>query len=94
LERGGYDADEPEFYQSKRHFYDPVNSPKYLTDQLGDNRDVNPRIDAKTCAISHSDHNYSWAMALKLYKAGMENDVKTFSSFGETRDAMFAACSQ
>ncbi|NLI78602.1 MAG: hypothetical protein GX442_19445 [Candidatus Riflebacteria bacterium] len=91
VERGGYDADEPEFYQSKRHFYDPVFTPRYLTDQLSNLGVVNPKIDARTWALTHSDHTYSWTMALKLYKAGMENDLETWKAVATTREGLFAA---
>lgn len=68
IEEGGYTADEPEFYSSLRHFYDPLKiqiNPdlskhvSYLTDHVGDILDrlvaatkVDPRMDAREWALT------------------------------------------
>lgn len=63
IKEGGFTADEPEFYMSLRHFYDPTNqATAYLTDLIGEPGESsvgqhislmgdNPRVNARDWAL-------------------------------------------
>lgn len=76
---GGIDADigAPHTYLEKplRHFYDPVLTPRHLTD-LRDSV-PNPEIDHITWALTDSNHHWSFTKGLLLYKAAMECTSKS-----------------
>jgi hypothetical protein len=72
VEEGGFTADEPESYMAMRHFYDPLargtdaetgKKAAYLTDALDAWMSPllmghNPRMDAKTWAVSDSPYSF------------------------------------
>ncbi|MDD5604099.1 MAG: hypothetical protein PHG48_08535, partial [Eubacteriales bacterium] len=65
IEEGGFSADEPEYYMSLRHFYDPTNPIQpYLTDLVTGYsivmKEDNPEIDAREWALRHSSNDYCW----------------------------------
>jgi len=73
---GGDWADEPEWYASVRHFFDPLalSGVNYLTDHsyaFGTLYEQ-PKIDAMTWALSHNDNPFNWHNALINYKKAME----------------------
>jgi len=82
LSMGGYFADEPEWWASFRHFYDPLarDGQTYLTDDLPGV--ANPHVDARTLALvdqpdpwhDGSEHvQYNWSAALGYYREAMED---------------------
>lgn len=97
---GGYSADEPEIPMALRHFYDPVRIPSFLTDIVNDmyggDYYINPKMDARTWAISNDTSNlYSFNKgrsylkeALKSDKNSNENYGKAWRSVGETMHLM------
>lgn len=82
---GGVDADinsrsSETFYsfaieKPLRHFYDPINTPSYLTDfsPKGKDKLVDPKMDHITWALTELTHRWSFYQGLLLYKAAMEN---------------------
>ncbi|MCD6323344.1 MAG: PKD domain-containing protein, partial [Clostridiales bacterium] len=89
---GGYSADEPNIYESLRHFYDPFekNNAKHLVAQANSNggyievfdnlsdKYINPEIDARLWGLSHEQNPYSFAHAIDYYYEAM-----TTSEFSE-----------
>jgi hypothetical protein len=82
ISMGGYFADEPEWWASFRHFYDPIalDGQTYLTDDLPGL--INPHVDARDLALkdqSDAWHDgselaqYNWPAALAYYRAALEN---------------------
>ena len=73
---GGDWADEPHLYSSVRHFYDPLSkwwNVSYLTDQfIFHGWYDNPRVDARTWALTHLDNPFSFRDAMFYYKLSME----------------------
>ena len=67
------------FEKPLRHFYDPVNTPRYLTDFSATTRNLfqNPQMDHVTWALHASDNPWSFDQGLKLYKEGMEATIGT-----------------
>ncbi|MCD1295461.1 hypothetical protein CUJ83_10665 [Methanocella sp. CWC-04] len=73
---GGFSADEPEADMAMVHFYDPVRSPHYLTDQLNDipgGKYVNPQISAYEWAFGNSPYKYNFLMARKYYRDALSS---------------------
>ena len=72
VEHGGYSADEPNFWASVRHFYNPVpdNGPAWLNDQTAF-KEVYTPISAKDWVFG-DDNPFSWKKALDYYKQAME----------------------
>lgn len=82
ISMGGYFADEPEWWASFRHFYDPValDGQTYLTDDLPGV--LNPHVDARDLALKDQPDawhdgddlaQYNWPAALAYYRAALEN---------------------
>ncbi|MGE5474154.1 MAG: hypothetical protein ACM3UU_08045 [Ignavibacteriales bacterium] len=85
----GYSADEPERYMSWRHFFNPIQDkgPDYFSDLPTDDNAVanyieslnqfmgesNPKVNAKTWALSHSNNKYNWANGIKSLEKGLAN---------------------
>ena len=84
-----------------RHFYDPVNSKKYLTDTQ---ERYQSKIDHVEWALNNKGHQWSFKRGLLLYKAAMENktidqlpdEIKNFQGYftpnhANKNENMFAA---
>jgi hypothetical protein len=97
MAHGGFSADEPETYAAWRHFYDPYaksGGVKYLTDHVPDGWMINPQIDAKTWALTHSENPYCFEAAKENYRKAFEGEgtaadteasfAKAFRGVGET----------
>ncbi|MEW6709262.1 MAG: hypothetical protein AB1403_05500 [Candidatus Riflebacteria bacterium] len=61
-----------------RHFYDPEEPPKYLTDfsDRMKKKVKNPNMDHIEWALTKASHQWSFSQGLFLYKAAMENTSK------------------
>ncbi|MCX6005831.1 MAG: hypothetical protein NTZ34_01050 [Chloroflexi bacterium] len=79
LIHGGYSADEPNFWASVRHFYNPVkaNGPQQLTDHSIVHGQVYDAISALDWTFAHPDNPYSWMDALAYYKKALEIPVNS-----------------
>jgi len=92
---GGYSADEPNIYESMRHFYDPVgkNGVSHLLSQANSKDDygellddvldgfVNPEIDARIWALTHGQNPYNFDSAIDYYYKAMT--ISDFDTLGE-----------
>jgi len=93
LRHGGFSADEPEVFQSLRHFYDPFLAAgvAYLTDAFP-NSGANPQINAKSWALDNPGNAWSWEQGKQAWRAGFEGSAedrqaafaKAFRCMGET----------
>lgn len=99
---GGFTADEPERFNSLRHFYNPDSSKgvAWLTDiprggtmKMGEN----PKIDAVTWALKHPDNPYNWekgkeylekALSATQLAQAQSNYAAAWRSLGETMHLM------
>ena len=73
LVHGGYSADEPNFWASVRHFYDPLkmSGVEELNDQTAFTLKYWP-ISARSWTFERKDNPFSWRKALEYYKKAME----------------------
>lgn len=77
VNHGGYSADEPHFWASVRHFYDPlkVNGSAELTDQEAGHDKFYDAVSAYDWTFSDERNPFSWKKALEYYKQAMEIPV-------------------
>jgi hypothetical protein len=74
VNHGGYSADEPHFWASVRHFYDPlkVNGSAELTDQEAGHDKFYDAVSAYDWTFRDERNPFSWKKALEYYKRAME----------------------
>jgi hypothetical protein len=90
---GGFSQDEPEKWQSLRHFYDPINArDAYLTDSkilrlIGSGyygaEMYNPQINALDWAFDSSKRNeYSYPKAKEYFKSALASEDRKTENYG------------
>jgi hypothetical protein len=82
----GFSADEPELDMSLMHFYDPIRTPHYLTDNINDipgGSYVNPEISAYQWAFTESGNPYGFENGKTYYKSALADTDPSTVNYGK-----------
>ncbi|HEY3273949.1 MAG TPA: hypothetical protein VGJ92_09315 [Methanocella sp.] len=82
---GGFSGDEPETPMAVRHFYDPVNQPRHLTDQMGGLNSLligaNPNMDSISWALGNNENQFSFYHGKMYFQYALASDNPELSGY-------------
>jgi len=70
---GGFSGDEPETPMAVRHFYDPVNETRYLTDQMGA-VSYDPKMNSISWVLDSNENQYSFYHGKLYFQYALASD--------------------